>query len=140
MSETTAALLGVVLGAVISFLFSLAITYIQRRSQREYEIWIRILNSYQDFAHFARQLMKFRDASQRELWQQSVSGVIKAMNDANTLDPHGATRREEMQAILDALMTDSPIETAEADALERRIQRVFNLYKEDARLKYPKID
>ncbi|MCA1704851.1 MAG: hypothetical protein LC808_16930, partial [Actinobacteria bacterium] len=104
MDETAAALLGVVVGALISFLLSLILTRVQNRSQREYEVWIRILNSYQDFAHFARQLMRFRDAAQRELWQLSVSGAMKAMNDANTLDPHGATRGEEMQAILDELM------------------------------------
>jgi hypothetical protein len=54
MNDTTAALLGVVLGAGISFVFSLLIAYLQRRARQEYEIWIRILNSYQDFAHSAR--------------------------------------------------------------------------------------
>jgi hypothetical protein len=83
--------------------------------------------------------MRFRDKGQRELWQLSVGGAIKALNDARTLDPHGGARLQEMESILDALMTDGPIASVDAQELDRRIQKVFDLYKADSRLKYPKI-
>jgi hypothetical protein len=138
LTETAAALLGVVLGAIVSFLLSLAHTRIQRRSQREDEVWVRILNSYQDFTHFARQFLRFRDSAQKELWQLSVAGMNKAIHDAEALDPHGATRVAEMREIGNALMKDSPIDEAAAEALERRIQQVFDDYRNDERTKYPR--
>ncbi len=132
---TLAALVGVVLGAMLSVVSGLVLLQAQRRSQERYEVWIRLLNSYQDFPNFARQMLAFAEG-QDELFEAAAQGAHKAANDAATLDPYGNERVERMRSILAAIQGRPSLSDTRRIEVEKEIDAVYQDFVGDRRLKF----
>lgn len=112
---------------------AVGVLIIQHRLADRREVRVRILNSYQDFVHFALQLLDFRDAQQREMWTASVSGLLKAVHDAGTFDSQAQERTNSMEQVARRLLDPSPISDDEAKVLREKIRSLFREYRANRR-------
>lgn len=131
------ALVGVAIGGLLSILSSLFLLRMQRRSQERYEVWTRLLNSYQDFANYVRNLISFQRDADPHLWEQALWSAHKATNDAATLDPYGEDRVRSMRDVLDMLRTREQFLTNdEVKRVEKEVDGIFDDFQSDSRLRF----
>lgn len=124
METAIIALGGVLLGAILSTVSGLLLVRQARVSQARHEVWLRLLNSYQDFSNFSRQLMDFANGPD-ELWTIALVGAHKCVNDAATLDSGRPERPKEMHALLMGLQTDAPKTDQERGAMKEAVDAIF---------------
>lgn len=128
---------GVVVGGAVSYVASSRIVRLQRRLQEQYEIWIRLLNSYQDFASSGREMLEFADGP-RELLEQALELAHRNLNNARTLDPYGAARVRRMADVLGALQThSSPQDRAR---IEEELDAIFHDFYTDRHHKFARYE
>ncbi len=99
-------------------------------------MWIRLLNSYQDFANAVRQMVAFHDEDE-ELYRQAIPIAHKSLNDARILDPVGSTRVARMEAILQ--QAQAPRREDEMEALPLEADAIYTDFYRDKRLKFKRL-
>ena len=131
---------GAVLGSLGTFYFAVLLLRFQRRHQQRHEIWTRLLNSYQHFAHAVYQLtrpllaMPPLDA----LRLDAIALAYKSIDDVRTFDPRGAGRADRMEEILSPLIQSQGAAEQPADTARTAATAVFRDFREDFDLAFPR--
>lgn len=132
-SDAVAGLGGVLVGVLLSTVSSAMLIRFQRRSSEKHEVWMRILNGYQDFSNHARSLF-FKQLGP-EARDEAFVAAHKCLSDVETLDKYAGDRAREMRSILESL---APGLSTEVDAAEltERIAAVYADFRADKRLRF----
>ena len=137
------ALLGALVGGLLTLAGGYVILKLQEEKERKHEVWLRALNSYQDFVHAVRMFARTTSFSNEwtaiksdSLMSDTIVLAFKCLDDARTLDPHGSDRVEEMRDILSGLLAsnqtpDSTYDSASLIELQRRSQAVYMSFADE---------
>jgi hypothetical protein len=131
MGTVVVGLGGAVLGALLSLAASWVLTERQARVREDFEVRIRLLNSYQDFPNEMRQLITYQQQEHSELWEGALARCHKALNDAVLLDTRNPGRTQRMRALLDEVAGKRPLDTETVGAIDQELQEIFTSYLED---------
>jgi hypothetical protein len=98
------ALGGVLLGSILTYVTGTLQMQRQVASQRRYEQWVRLLNSYQNFSHCVRAAYRISFTTEFEARRSMlIDSVIQSIHDAGLIDPFGSERVARMWIILQGL-------------------------------------
>lgn len=103
-----------------------------RRSQARYEVWIRLLNTYQDFSNYARQLMDFADGP-KDLRMISLAGAHKCVNDSLALDTENPERWRELRRLVEILQEKPKMTQKARRGIESSVMRSFAVFEQRPR-------
>ena len=131
---------GAVLGSLATFYFAVLLLRFQRRHQQRHEIWTRLLNSYQHFAHAVYQLTRplLAVPPLDTLRLDAIALAYTSIDDVRTFDPRGAGRADRMEEILSPLIESQRVAEQDADAPRAAAREVFKDFKEDFDLAFPR--
>lgn len=120
-----------VLGALLSLATSWVLNRRQARVREDFEVRIRLLNSYQDFPNEIRQLVTYQLQGLPDLRQAALARCHKALNDAVLLDTRNPERIQRMRALFDKVAGERPLDADTVVAIDRELQDIFASYLED---------